>query len=403
MPAGLAEAVLRSRSRRLVLHIGAPKTGSTAIQRFLRVNAHELATRHATHVPARFFHQRVRMLNVFAHGEGATDRDLKLLGISRSELGQRLEAYAATVRSALGGRAWPLTVISSELLFGLHRPQIQRVHDLLAGLFSNVTVVVYLRRQDELEVARWLQGFKRGTAGSQSRAPFDPYRLWRDYRAVLEDWMAVFGDHALTVRIYDRIDFPDGDIVQDFLRLLDLPLTVRMVVPREVNPTWGLEQIQLARLMNKRFPYVHDDQPRDARNTNRNRLIDLIDQMPSSVPYPVARHEAEAFYRQHAGTNAWLRDRFFPDRDRVFREDFGRYPELADTGGPPGPISRSALIDALEAMWAYHLESVSALEAEAERTRWLTRWFTPAQWAKLSPAVVRDSVARRLRRIVKGY
>jgi hypothetical protein len=88
---------------------------------------------------------------------------------------------------------------------------------------SAITVVVYIRRQDEAHLAWYNQTVKaQGYTGSLEDSIGETLDLW-DYDRQLQPWADTFGAERLVVRIFNLPSLKNGDIRHDFLELLGLP------------------------------------------------------------------------------------------------------------------------------------------------------------------------------------
>lgn len=197
-------------SRICWLHIGAPKTGSTALQMFLAANSERLDRSGYTYPSAARraggHHDLAFLLNG-GYPEWAVPQE-KTLGQLTADLRKEID------------EGHPTIVLSSENFYLLCEPA--AVLDLMGQLgFSreSIRVVVYLRRQDEAILSWYNQAVKaqgyQGTLDEHLAATRD---LW-DYSRQLQAWADTFGGNRLIVRRYS----PDSDIRRDFIAALGLP------------------------------------------------------------------------------------------------------------------------------------------------------------------------------------
>lgn len=184
---------------RLVLHIGRPKTGTTALQAFLR-EKRELIGRFGLLVP------RIQDL-------GPSDIREICAGDPESD-GMR-----TLVRDVQANSDFSTCVISSEHLgMGmLPRPQLNQLTTNLQKIFSSVEICIYLRPQHTAVLSAWGQS---GRANGQLNLNQFACR-WlanpiSDYAALVQLWGTNFGLHALNVRIAEPQD-RRFNVVEDFL------------------------------------------------------------------------------------------------------------------------------------------------------------------------------------------
>ncbi len=194
----------------LIIHIGRPKVGSTALQGFLNQNRAALAQQGVCYPKTGLYHGASHHFSL-----------VFLPGLPDYPVVQDLEPdelYAALAQE-VAASGLPRAVISSEN-FWLVKPA--KLKPLLGERFD-VKIVAYLRRQDEVLVSSFVQEIRGGmlsldTAMDDYLADKGRLRLL-DYDAVLANWEAAFGTNNVSVRLYEAVT--DG-IERDFLTLLGL-------------------------------------------------------------------------------------------------------------------------------------------------------------------------------------
>lgn len=193
--------------RKLLVHIGCAKGGSSAIQKGLRINCEALASRGIT-VPGHDLGPESHVSG--SHGDffEAFLQDRRAMDIP--ELGDLLDAQADQSGAST-------VVLSAE---NLSNPTgFERVFEKLADRFD-ISVLFYARRQDEYLASAWQQWYiKRG----------DSLLLWMvhcirfmvgDWYATLQPWADALGDERIVARVYDRDRLVEQDVFLDFLEVL---------------------------------------------------------------------------------------------------------------------------------------------------------------------------------------
>ncbi|GAA0309722.1 hypothetical protein [Rhodovulum strictum] len=225
----------------LILHIGSPKTGTTALQQFLHDNEDALRARGINYVRAARAHLAHNPLALaIAEGDGA-----------------RLLADVLRECDAAPDR---LHVLSSEILFRSIVTQ-RMPRDLAAALRGRVRVICYLRRQDRYAEAIYKQRAKNGLALDDRAAFLDGFLPRLRYSQVLGDYADLMGEAALHLRPFDRRLLPEGDIVADFaaecLGIDDLTGFAR--AGGDANPTLSVELSEmLGRIAGERLGNVRE-------------------------------------------------------------------------------------------------------------------------------------------------
>lgn len=307
---------------RALIHIGLPKTGSSSIQEFLRLNRPALCARGIRHAPLdpRFGSQ----FELGALGLDAAGAVIEA-EMARRVLNLRDDAqardYAARARAFLdaGVAAWtePLYVGSSEHLAAwIDRPERVRALDgALSARFDEVRYLVYLRPQVELLLSGYSERVLRG--GTETlEAHLDKRRGVHDHDRLVRRWEQAVGAERLEVRLL-RADFlQDGDLVRDFCAVLGTP-PEGLAMPPRVRPSLSAGDIRFRRRLN-RFLRLREqgggDNPRYLVALRLGRLLGLRGG-PQLRLTEAQRARIEADY---ADSNEALRVRRFPQRARLF-------------------------------------------------------------------------------------
>lgn len=240
-------------TKKVYLHIGTAKTGTTSIQRFLADNSERLATDYGIAFPLAG-RQRFR-----GAGKVSSAHHRLALGYYRN----RNEDAPAAVRDGITrlvaeieGSDATTFVVSSEYFPGASE---QQILDLYIGPLSKVAevhTIVYLRRQDQLMESMYAQAVKRRPTAPPR--PADAYRrLSRsgifDFFELAEIWGGrVLGRDRVHVRPYERPQLKDGDSITDFMSLIgvdDIDGFTRR--ESESNPSLTRDQLLIIRAMHE--------------------------------------------------------------------------------------------------------------------------------------------------------
>lgn len=231
---------MRRLEMRCIVHIGAPKTGSTAIQRLLHDNRDALLER------------GILYPNVSLRGFGHHDFAFLLGGgypAWATPQNRPLSELAADLRNAVASCKAETLLISSEDFFIFPEPDKLKALLTEVGVVGPTRIAAYLRRQDEACASWYNQAVKaQGYAGTIEDAVRDFDDLW-DYERRLQPWAQTFGKAALVLRDYAAV--AEGDVRRDFLRLIglqpdDFPLPVG-----RVNERINRDILEFQRLINR--------------------------------------------------------------------------------------------------------------------------------------------------------
>lgn len=195
----------KNQEKKVWLHIGHGKTGTTALQQYFVARAEVDPTFHypsAGQMPSGAHHRFFPL----QHQHKMKEDVPKLL----AQLSKDISAKANGVT----------TVLSSEHMCYFNARQVAQVAKHLEGF--DVRVLYYIRRQDELieSTYRWKLEHGRGKIPSLE----DVVEEWAkpfDFRQRLMPWRQSFGDERISVRLYHR-ETVGRDIVSDVCAAIGL-------------------------------------------------------------------------------------------------------------------------------------------------------------------------------------
>lgn len=195
---------------RILLHVGMPKAGSTALQQALAGARDALLRRGVLYPRAPHFQDSQNFLVA-----GLEERRHALPRMIRTAYEGRMDAvqpafakWMESIRAKVDASRPEVLVLSSEWLFGLRgTSKFDRLGALLAPLGAPIEVVAYVRRPSD----QFLSAIQQTLKGSHVIRPPAAVR----YRPPLEGFARIGG--AMHVVRYDRAGFPEGDIVRHFV------------------------------------------------------------------------------------------------------------------------------------------------------------------------------------------
>jgi hypothetical protein len=302
---------------KLILHIGTEKTGTTALQVFLK--RHEKA----------LFAKGVIFPDIF---QTANAGELYLSGISREtsdyldahlfsrnvvfrekyikQLGKELSRFAT-------GRHAKECILSSELLYS-RIPDVQALRRLKSNLFASfddIHIVCYIRNQAELLLGLSMEALKQGSYLPQIRSPKDHVKLdcSCNYRDGLLRWLEVFPGRV-TVRRYERNSLVSGDVIDDFLCVIGHPELASLSKPHQVNRSLTQDQVKILN---------HLNQKKLNREKNgsiiKSVLASLSDKADHGKLLPT-KAISKYCEKKYQSSDEWVRATFFPDDHALWTE-----------------------------------------------------------------------------------
>lgn len=293
--------------RKLVLHIGAHKTGSSAIQSFLHMHRADLnAKRWIFCTPPTGLPNWGPMFGV---DPKASSPKFRLLPEVFAQLLARIDRRARDV------------ILSVEDLFFLDSPDVAVFAAALKRRFPEITIICYLRRQDQMAMSHWAQGGRTAQSalifGSKDNPlpELTPHvRNYLNYAKRLTMWQTALPKANCLWRCYNRDTFPNRDVVADFLAATGIELDAGTAVT-VANEALGASSVRLVYLLREAGvpqPQIH--------RMLRSGLIPATD----DKVWP-SRAAAMAFVQAFTASNAKLAE--MAGRESFFSNDYDSHPE----------------------------------------------------------------------------
>ncbi len=200
--------------QRVLLHVGAPKTGTTSIQHFLFRNQPALQTC-GFYVPSALSHgvQHIDLPLLFGSRPEHLER---LAGARKGSIEEQREfatnAFATEIASASGADT---LLVSSEHLLGSNPCAIAAYRRFFEPYAEGFESLMYLRRQDRWIASSVLQR-RKGSASADTR--FRVAGSPRGFEQVIRNWDA--GSDRCHIRRFDAEYFFGGSLLMDFCRVV---------------------------------------------------------------------------------------------------------------------------------------------------------------------------------------
>ncbi|MFW5961143.1 MAG: glycosyltransferase, partial [Desulfohalobiaceae bacterium] len=220
----------------LFIHVGAGKTGTSALQSFFYANRDKLKNAGVYFPKAglRVDNEMIDHHRLSDHGAFAE--------------GNALDLWRAIQQQRLGK-----AVVTSEYLHNkLSTPGGQLFFENIRDIFETkqVRIIFYIRRYSQWLQSVYAQFVKNGKLSSE----FNEFARKHTKNPIKQLFLLadIFGDKNIIVKPYEKKQFYGGDIFRDFCHLINIPWDDSFVLPKDnKNPSLTLEALELKRRLNK--------------------------------------------------------------------------------------------------------------------------------------------------------
>jgi hypothetical protein len=224
----------------LCLHIGAPKTGTSAIQAFLALNREAFQAATGIHYPQSGSDDRA------LRGKPTAGNGARIAKLLRSRKRDALDRAVALTERELG-RSETALLFSSEGFWAVTQDAMSAFMDRFRDAAS-FRFVLYARPQVKHVESAYLQVLgNRGFDGGVDDY-FDQLKSRFFVGQKLRSLRELAGAENVTARKYDRKTLVGGDVIDDFLDVFGAKWQDGFVRPPEVNATIDAEHYLYARV-----------------------------------------------------------------------------------------------------------------------------------------------------------
>lgn len=236
--------------KKLVLHIGMHKTGTTSLQRvlgdsqdILRESNIYFARTNEFDKPNSFYvsfldnptnHISFKNREIYDADEAKVEQDY-LLGLWR----ERFESFEGDY-----------FLISDEELSYLSKNEVSKMADFLSDYFNNITIIMYVREPGSFIPSIINEHVKYGVTEIDTKN----FSKISYYKSRLKKYIEVFGEENIIIRPFNKSYFKNGDLFDDFFHSLGIDFDVSTLKNIVVNESLGQNSVTFLLEYNKKFP-----------------------------------------------------------------------------------------------------------------------------------------------------
>lgn len=320
--------------KKILLHIGTEKTGTTSLQTFFSLNKKSLSAADIWYPDSEkldYCHRHGHFPLAAATLHECPDfvtpkKHFKPIPIFKGLLAD----FEARKESTL--------LLSAEH-FSSRCSKRQKLFYLRALLKSYpVQIIVYVRPQHELLLSAYSTFLKSGGKKTLEEVSRDrwlkTYANYFNYYNMLSGWWKVFGDENVTVRIFQKEQMPEGDLYRDFMEVLGVNWKESLLIPERQNPPISKELADFLYLANQKFPaFIEKD--RAGWELGQQFRTEVADLFPNGRPLSELlsdslKEECKSIFAEY---NTELANRARPDLDGVLFQDESEEESADSTSG----------------------------------------------------------------------
>lgn len=313
---------------RFILHIGTEKTGTSSIQSVLKQDKERLLNEYSVLLPdsLRYRGEGDNQILFPAMFSSLKDKQSLQYEIGAGELDHVL--FLSSVEKAFckeitdNKKKFDRVLISSEHLSSRLRSQsdLMNLKKWIEKFGEVEKIIIYLRKQDDYLLSSFSTSVKSGRT--------DPFRIPKlhgalhryDYKYFLSLWMDVFGRDVICVRVFEKKQFYQKNLISDFYSRLNVPSNEFLLNVNDAvnfkNKSLDVDAVSFLLMFNvwmdgKHFGFSE-------KKLLRSKLVLYLEENWSfKKKMCLGEAKSRAFLKRYESSNTWVAKEFF-GRDALF-------------------------------------------------------------------------------------
>lgn len=235
-------------SQDIYFHIGAGKTGTSAIQAFLDNNRKILAEKYNFLYPS----------EKAPYDEGKLFNHAPILDIENGATTENFKSYLYNLFQSRNIDDYKTLLFSWE---GTSEHQAKLIYDALTDLGKSFKVIIYIRRQDAWLESAWKQWGHKAT--NLADIVHFAERKTIDWFDILTSWANIVGKENIILKVYEKAALPNG-LIHDFLSIFNIDEDYDVFIQpaqdyKSVNYGFTPEVIRLLQFCKPLYDSVHEN------------------------------------------------------------------------------------------------------------------------------------------------
>ncbi|MCU0524006.1 MAG: hypothetical protein MUF72_04190 [Elainella sp. Prado103] len=302
------------------VHIGTEKTGTTSLQHFFANNRHLLGSQGFSY-PKALGEVNHLALAAYAFQDVLNDQFLcKNLALKTQGDVQRFrqDLRSKLLEEVKSSNTDKIILSNEHCSSRLTSPdEITALRDLLESVVEEIELIIYLRRQDSFLLSSYSTFIKSGNIKSLTIPSGALLKNHYDYWEILEKWHSIFAKHKIVVRVFEKGQLIDNDLIKDFSRIIGLQVDSSFDIPDSYyNVSLDPDCIEFLRLLNIRFRQMGNV------NVRRANLIKLLGEISSNERMGLDEDELSSFMQHLEPSNSKVARHYLNREDGILFYDF---------------------------------------------------------------------------------
>ena len=351
------------------------KTGTSSLQHFLKANRKRLKEDGALY-PRTPGVARHTFLGLFTKSPEELEESLewhrhraKFDSIPEFRRKFRRRLFGEINRAGLSR-----SLLSDEELWLSSNRAVGRLRRLTDRFAEQVTVVAYLRRQDDLLISRYQQAVRAGEVHRLRDWARQEPNYQYDFRINLNRYRTILEPAVMIVRRFERESFAEGSLEQDFLSAVGVATRAADMNPVEAqNASLDAEMVEFLRLLN--IVQLSEGLPR--MEIDNRRLVKRLWDEPKGPTITLPDHVLDRFMDRWRDANVEVARDFLGDSSgELFRVP--RKPQDSTTEQRLDPARIDHYLELLDLPERLHepLGAMAKSEPARGRRSPLGRWWS---------------------------
>ena len=319
--------------RRIVLHPGFPKTGTSTIQHTLHANREFLLAKQKTLYPFMTVNSNGPIGTIFRK-EPQRQMGNRMAGLTNEEVEKRRIGYLDFLNSEVHSHEWDTLLLSAEVIINLSEAEIAKLREWGEKHSSKWTILVCVRHPVDYVRSVIQQMVRQGDSLADTYESL-PLPM---YRKRISTLISVFGRENVRVFDFDTAVRSEGSVVGEFARQAQLPWEYLSSRTTRTNESLSLEAVRILDSLNRQRPMFVDDVRAPGRVGPEQEFAYLrcLGGRKFDVPAPVK----EDIWLQSREDVVWLNEVFDLD---LYSDIVEFAPHTKTHEGPVGALDNSVV------------------------------------------------------------